>query len=460
MRVTLRGQVASCVFKCTVQDVDAVLQFVEFLPGYHELILGQGQFLGTLSHDPVPLTATLPTELPWTSATLAWCQHVPAPPAAALVLRLFLPLGDSFCHDENVGGSTVRLVDLPVAPSRSFASDNFSPAHPRYLDAIARANTGHVRAYGDDEVSARAVELFRGLCGLDVEVLFTFGGTGANVVALSSLLRPAESVICTSWSHINVDETGAPEKFLGAKLQDVPADDAKLRPEHIEQAAAALGNVHHVQPGVVSITQATELGGFYEADEITQLCDVAHSHGMRVHLDGARIANAVAALGGDVTTFRELTFGAGVDAVSFGGTKNGMLGAEAVLFRPGVTNGRERFLRKQATQLPSKARYIAAQFVEALEDGLWLNTAAQANLAAARLYDSLKDVDRLALSPPKVNSLYPIVPSPHKETLQDWCFFWDWDLARSQVRWMTSWDTTDEDVARFAEGVRLVLAQP
>lgn len=347
---------------------------------------------------------------------------------------------------------------MPPAPARSFASDNFSPAHPRYLEALSRSNVGHVRAYGDDAVSHRAVQLFRELCDLEVDVLFTFGGTGANVVALGALLQPAESVLCTSWSHINVDETGAPEKILGVKLQDVASDDAKIRPDHIEVAAKALGNVHHVQPGVVSLTQATELGGLYDADEIRQVCEVAHAHGMRVHLDGARIANAVAALGGDADTFRALTFGAGVDAVSFGGTKNGMLGAEAVLFRPGVTNGREHFIRKQTTQLPSKSRFIAAQFEEALRDGLWLDTARQANATARQLYESLKDLAELDLRPPQVNSLYPIVPQPHKDVLQSWCFFWDWDASRSQVRWMTSWDTTSEDVERFATGVRSALA--
>jgi threonine aldolase len=266
-------------------------------------------------------------------------------------------------------------------------------------------------------------------------------------------------VICTNWAHINVDETGAPEKFLGAKLQDVSVADGKLTPEHISSLASALGNVHHVQPGVVSITQATELGGLYSVEEIRSICDIAHSFGMRVHLDGARISNAVAALGGNVETFRAMTFGAGVDAVSFGGTKNGMIGAEAVLLRRGVASDRSAFIRKQATQLPSKQRYAAAQFIEALSDGLWLETAAQANRMAQRLYSAVRSIEGLEIQAPEVNSMYPVLPRAVKQALQDWSFFWDWDDSRSQVRWMTSWDTSEADVDSFAAGVLAAFQQ-
>lgn len=349
-------------------------------------------------------------------------------------------------------------VTFPPAPVGLFASDNFSGTHPRYLDAIARANEGHVRAYGGDQWTAQATRLFQELCDEDVEVLFTFGGTGSNVVALGSLLGPAESIMCSQWAHIHVDETGAPERILGVKLQDVPSPDAKVTPPDLISASGALGNVHHVQPGVLSITQATELGTLYSAAEIKALCDTAHSFGMRVHLDGARISNAVAASGGDVGTFRALTFGAGVDAVSFGGTKNGMLGAEAVLLRRSAASSRAQYLRKSSTQLPSKMRYVAAQFVEALSSGLWIETAANSNAMAQRLHDSLVGIDGLHLDSPAVNSLYPVLPRDIKDTLQSWSFFWDWDLDRSQVRWMTSWDTTAEDVDRFAAGVRAAFA--
>ena len=352
---------------------------------------------------------------------------------------------------------SLHLVSLPPAPERFFASDNFSGAHPRYLAAIERANAGHVMAYGGDAITKSAVSMFQELCQADVDVLFTFNGTGSNIVALGSLLRSAESVICSEWAHINVDETGAPEHILGIKLHDVISPDAKVKPEHIVAASSALGNVHHVQPGVVSITQATELGTVYSIDEIRVICDTAHSFGMRVHLDGARISNATAALGGDAKTFRAMTFEAGVDAVSFGGTKNAMFGAEAVLLRRGVASDRSGFIRKQNTQLPSKMRYMAAQFVEALTDDLWLETARHANQMASRLYKALEDLTSLQMTPPAVNSLYPILPPDVKEQLQAWNFFWDWDLSRSQVRWMTSWDTSPADVDAFAAGVRAAL---
>ena len=314
-------------------------------------------------------------------------------------------------------------------------------------------------AYGGDEITKHATKLFQELCETDVDVLFTFNGTGSNIVALGSLLRSAESVLCSEWAHIHVDETGAPEHILGIKLQDVNSPDAKVTPAHIVAAASALGNVHHVQPGVVSITQATELGTVYSIDEIRAICETAHSYGMRVHLDGARIANATASLGGDVATFRALTFGAGVDAVSFGGTKNGMFGAEAVLLRRGVASDRSGFIRKQSTQLPSKMRYTAAQFVEALTDNFWIETASHANKMAMRLYDALAHIDSLQISSPAVNSLYPILPVAVKERLQAWNFFWDWDVSRSQVRWMTSWDTSPEDVDAFTAGVLAAFSE-
>lgn len=347
-------------------------------------------------------------------------------------------------------------MHLP-APRTSFASDNFSGVHPRYLDAIERANDGHVRAYGDDPHTREAIALFRELCGVDVDVLFAFGGTGSNVVALGSLLRPGESVVCTANAHINVDETGAPEKILGVKLQDVATSDGKMHADDLAPLLHALGNVHHVQPGVLSITQATELGTTYSAAEIAELCSAAHEAGLRVHLDGARIANAVAAAGGRAEDFRAMTFDAGVDAVSFGGTKNAMLHAEAVLIRPGLAP-HAGYLRKQFTQLPSKMRFASAQFVEALRDGLWTTTAAHANARARDLYDALADIHSLGMTPPDVNSVYPCLSPAHKSTLQEWSFFWDWDVPRGQVRWMTSWDTSDDDVRRFADGVRSVVA--
>lgn len=448
-----------------MEHIDLILQRVEFLAGDDEFVLGQREFARTLSCHPVPLAALLAAELPPSTGSVLWRQHMTAPATSGVAgecARLgigvppLLPCSCTFRHDENIGASRIGLVDLPAAPERLFASDNFSGAHPRYLEAMSRANVGHQPAYGLDSHTRAATELFRQFLDLEVDVLFTFGGTGSNVVALGSVLGPAQSVVCAACSHINVDETGAPEKFLGAKLQDVDSPDGKISPHQVEALLHGLGNIHHVQPGVVSITQATELGTTYSVDEIRALCEIAHDAKLTVHLDGARIANAVAAMGGGPETLRALTFGAGVDVVSFGGTKNGMVNAEAVLLRPGLAP-HAPLVQKQSTQLPSKMRYVASQFVEALSDGLWLETATTANRRAHQLYDELGDIHSLRISPPQVNSLYPLLPREAKEALQAWSFFWDWDSSCGQVRWMTSWDTTPEDVSRFAAGVRAAL---
>lgn len=352
---------------------------------------------------------------------------------------------------------------MPEPPTRLFASDNASGVHPDYLQAISNANSGHALAYGQDSLTRSATEAFQELSGTDVEVFFCFGGTGTNIVALSVLLDKAESVLCCTSAHIAVDETGAPERNLGVKLQTVTRADGKLTAQDIHDAARQIGNVHHVQPGVVSISQPTEMGTLYSIDELSEIIRVAHHYGMRVHLDGARIANAVVALsdgdhGFDSSLFRRMTFDIGIDAVSFGGTKNAMLNAEAVLLSPRFTSKRGAFLQKQHTQLPSKMRFSAAQFDLALRSRLWLRTAHNANAAAQSLYTSLADISALSLQPPIVNSLYPTLSDPVKTLLQGWSFFWDWDVRVSQVRWMTSWDTEQVDIDRFSTGVRHAIS--
>ncbi len=351
------------------------------------------------------------------------------------------------------------MTTMPPAPGRAFASDNAAGAHPAVLEAVIDANSGHVLAYGDDSITRRFERHVAELFDTDVVARLTFNGTGANVVALATLLGnlrgPHHAVVCTNWSHIEADETGAPERILGTKLIDLPASDAKITPERLSELRHLQGVQHHVQPGVVSITQPTELGTLYTVDEIRAVSDQAHEQGLLVHLDGARIANATAALGGSRAALRSFTVEAGVDAVSFGGTKNGLLGAEAVVFlRPELAVGSE-YVRKQVTQLPSKMRYLAAQFNAVLDGDLWIDLAAHSNAMATelhRLVDGVPGVD--AGAKPQVNSLFPTLDPAMIEHLRTWCFFWDWDPSIHQVRWMTAWDTTQDDVEAFANGVR------
>jgi threonine aldolase len=348
---------------------------------------------------------------------------------------------------------------LPAPPARSFASDNAAGAHPVVIEAIQRVNHGHALAYGDDDETRACERRFSELFDRDVATFLTFNGTGANVLSLTALARPGDAVVCSDWAHINVDETGAPERVVGAKLIDLPTPDGKLTPAQIEAQLHALGDPHHAQPAIVSLTQSTELGTMYTADEVAAICDVAHRHGMRVHMDGARIANAVAAGGATVAALRAMTVDAGVDVMSFGGTKNGMLGGEAVVFLDPTAGARGHYVRKTVTQLASKMRFIAAQFNALLEDDLWISLAAHSNQMASRLHAAVTAIEGVDPGPaPIVNSVFASLPPAAIEPLQQWSFFWDWDRSRSQVRWMTAWDTTEEDVERFTAGVEAILA--
>jgi threonine aldolase len=347
---------------------------------------------------------------------------------------------------------------LPAPPQRSFASDNAAGAHPAVVEAVVEANEGHALAYGQDHHTARCEQAFAELFDRDVITRLAFNGTGANIVALSTMLGsrpgPNEAVICAEWAHINVDETGAPERILGTKLIDLPSADAKVTPEQIRLQAHGQGVVHHAQPGVVSITQPTELGMLYTIDEIRAVCETAHDMGLLVHVDGARIANATAALGGTRQTLRDMLVGTGVDAISFGGTKIGAVGAEAVVFLNRECAVGSEFLRKQVTQLASKMRFLAAQFNALLHDDLWLRLGIQANDLATTLHAEVADLPGVDVAPPQVNSIFPSLPADIIKPLQDWSFFWDWDPSINQVRWMTGWDTTPDDVKAFAAGVR------
>jgi threonine aldolase len=353
-----------------------------------------------------------------------------------------------------------RIATMPPAPERAFASDNAAGALPEVLDALVAANTGHALAYGADRWTAETEGRFRDLFGATAQPFLVWNGTGANVMALATLTRPGDAVVCSEWAHINVDETGAPERVAGVKLLAQPSPDGKVQPGQLEPLAHHIGVQHHAQPTVVSITQSTELGAVYTADEVAALCDVAHEMGMVVHMDGARIANATAALGGTVAAVRSFTVDAGVDVISFGGTKAGLAFGEAVVFLDPALAQRAMYVRKQVNQLSSKMRFVAAQFNALLHDDLWIRAAEQANAMTRRLYRLTDDLPTVCYADePIVNSLFPSIPPAVIEPLRAWCFFWDWDVDAAQVRWMTSWDTTADDVERFAAGVRHLLDQ-
>ena len=338
--------------------------------------------------------------------------------------------------------------------TRSFASDNNAGAHPEVLAAIARANVGHVKAYGDDPYTAAAVGRFRAELGEQAEVFFVFGGTGANVTGLQALLRSHQAIVCSEYSHIHVDECGAPEKFIGSKLLTLQPPDGKLTPALVATRVRGVGDQHHVQPRVVSITQATEYGTVYTAAEIAALAAYAHGNGMLLHVDGARIANAAAALG---VPLRAFITDAGVDVLSFGGTKNGILGGEAVIFLDPALARDARFVRKQAMQLPSKMRFVAAQFDALLTDGLWLRSAAHANAMARRLADGVGGIAGVTVTQRvDANAVFAILPRECIAPLQEEFFFYVWDEVRSEVRWMASFDTTGDDVDRFVAAVSRV----
>jgi threonine aldolase len=327
------------------------------------------------------------------------------------------------------------------------------------LEAISAANVGHVPAYGADPITARTEIAFKELFDHDVVTQFAYGGTGANVFALASMLRPADAIVCAAQSHINVDETGAPERALGTKLITIPTVDAKLRPADLESMKSHFGNQHAPQPGIVAITQVTELGALYSVEEIRALSDAAHSMGMHVYLDGARIANATAALGGTREALRSFTRDAGVDAMTFGCTKAGGIFGEAVVFFNPIFTTRSKYVRKQVTQLHSKMRFIAAQYEAMLQDDLFITLGGQANKSARMLFDKTKDIASLQLgSAPSANSMFPIIAQGPRVLLQEWAHFYDWDITKDQVRWMTAWDVTEPEIDAFVAGVRTLLA--
>jgi len=342
-----------------------------------------------------------------------------------------------------------------MKPSRSFASDNNASVHPEVLEAIRRANDGPAAAYGDDPHTELAVEKFREHFGAGVAVFFVFNGTGANVLGLQALTRPFHAVLCPETSHIYTDECGAPEKFTGCKLIPLAAPDGKLTVETAAHAYHGIGDQHHVQPRVISITQATEMGTVYQPAEIEALARFAHERKLFLHVDGARIANAAAAQG---MTLRQATRDLGVDVLSFGGTKNGAMGAEAVVFfRPELAED-FLFLRKQGMQLSSKMRYAAAQMTALLTNDLWRRNAEHANQMARLLEQEIRKIPRIKIVfPVHANGVFAQIPRAAIPKILERYFFYMWIEEESVVRWMCSFDTTEEDVRQFAEFVKEVV---
>ncbi|MGA7684358.1 MAG: low specificity L-threonine aldolase [Terriglobales bacterium] len=340
-------------------------------------------------------------------------------------------------------------------PRRSFASDNNANVHPEVLEAIARANRGHVVGYGDDPYTASAVQKFREHFGADVEVFFVFNGTAANVLSLQALTRPYHAVLCPEISHIYNDECGAPEKFTGCKLIPLPAPDGKLTVTTAAHAYHGIGDQHHVQPRVVSITQSTEMGTIYKPGEVEALARFAHDLQMFLHMDGARISNAAAAQN---MTLRQATRDLGVDVLSFGGTKNGLVGAEAVVFFRPELAADFLFIRKQGMQLASKMRFMAAQMEALLTGDLWKRNADQANRMARLLHEQIKNLRGVKIMHPvEANGVFAQIPRAAIPKIQESYFFYVWSEEESVVRWMCSFDTTEEDVLQFAEFVKKVV---
>ena len=337
-------------------------------------------------------------------------------------------------------------------PKRGFASDNNAGVHPAILKAISEANNGHAIAYGDDPVTEQARQRFKDLFGPQSSVYFVFLGTGANVLSLKAITDSYHSVICADTAHINVDECSAPEKFTGCKLVTIPSSNGKITLEAIEKHLHGFGFEHHAQPKVISITQATELGTLYTTQEIKALADLAHKHDMYLHVDGARIANACVSLG---VSFKEMITDTGVDVLSFGGTKNGLMYGEAIVFlKPGLDKD-FRYKRKQAMQLASKMRYISAQFLAYIDQEIWRTNAAHANRMAKLLFKELSDIKGITVTQEvQANGVFAILPNEIIQALQKEFFFYVWDEHRNEVRWMTSWDTQEDDIMKFTSLIR------
>jgi threonine aldolase len=356
----------------------------------------------------------------------------------------------------DIADATVPASALHDRSYRGFASDNYAGAHPEVLEAIAAANGGHQIAYGEDVYTAELQKVAQQHFGGRAEAFPVFNGTGANVISLQSMLPRWGAVVCATTAHIHTDENAAPERVAGLKLLTVPTPDGKLTPELIDLEAWGWGDEHRAQPLAVSITQTTELGTAYTADEIAAIAEHVHARGMTLHLDGSRISNAAASLG---LPLRAFTTDAGVDVVSLGGTKNGLLYGEAVVvLNPSAATG-ITFLRKLDMQLASKMRFVSAQLIALYGSDLWLRSASHANAMAQRLRAAVVDLPGVTLTQQtQSNAVFAILPPGVADRLRESFRFYDWNPATGEVRWMCAFDTTEGDIDAFAAALRAELA--
>lgn len=338
---------------------------------------------------------------------------------------------------------------------KAFASDNYSGVHPEIMNALQKANAEHAGSYGNDRYTTSAVEKFREHFGSDVEVFFVYNGTGANVLGLTGLTQSFNSIICSEGAHINVDESTAPEKFLGCKLVTLPSADGKITATQVRERIQRIGDQHHPQMKVISISQATEYGTVYTTDELKALSAVAKENNMYFHMDGSRISNAAVTLG---KSFREITRDAGVDVLSFGGTKNGLMFGEAIVFfKPELANN-FMYVRKQGMQLASKMRFISAQFEALLTNELWKKNASHTNALAKLLGTELSKIPGIKLTQKiEANGVFAIFPAHIIEPLQKEYPFYTWVEKINEVRLMCSWDSTEQEVSNFVQKVRSLV---
>lgn len=358
----------------------------------------------------------------------------------------------TFITHKNPPFTNYSLLLLPnFRLMRSFASDNNSGVHPLIMDAVVKANDNHAVGYGDDPWTKAAEDKIKSIFSNNCSVVFVFNGTGANSVALQAVTRPFNCIIATETAHICVDECGAPTKFTGCRIMEVPTPDGKITPELIKTKMTGIGVCHHSQPKVVYLSQVTELGTVYTIEEIKVIADYLHANDMYLHMDGARLANACAYLG---CSMKEITVEAGVDILSLGGTKNGMMMGEAVVaFRPELKENL-MYYRKQSAQLASKLRYLSAQFIPYFENNLWLENAQKANRNASQLAEILKCYPEIKFTQPiQSNALFFTMPRPIIDQLMKDYFFYMWNEEKDEARLVTSWDTTEEDILQFGEAL-------